>query len=364
MNIRLRLLIGFGMLFLWVFNIPAPLDAKNGENGRNSFSDISSSVFQNYKKTGHFQLYNTKKVPIYESPTTASKVVQQVVPTLLQGTKRDGNWFWVKIKGGYGWVYWDDQVVKVRELESVHGKLQFHNKLFLYTQPFETYKTNQVLSGGTYEITEKAGDWYYVNGKGWITTTKATFVGVISRLPLNRLQIKNQTVPIKQSIVPISENVRPGAPLLPRYITIHNTANTAIGAGAAFHSRYLHGIAADHSRWASWHFTVDDHEVYQHLPLNEHAWHAGDNEGPGNYSSIAIEIAMNSDGNYARSQENAAYLTAAILHAWHVPYNQIADWVVPHQKWSGKNCPSLILAQPKGFAGFINQVKQAYLKEG
>ncbi len=33
----------------------------------------------------------------------------------------------------------------------------------------------------------------------------------------------------------------------------------------------------------SWHFTVDDSVVYQHLPLDENGWHAGDGtNGTGN----------------------------------------------------------------------------------
>ena len=61
-------------------------------------------------------------------------------------------------------------------------------------------------------------------------------------------------------------------------------------------------------------FTVDDKEIYQHLPLNENAWHAGDGaEGTGNRESIAIEIAVNEDGDYNKAVENARKLAAYLM---------------------------------------------------
>ncbi|MFZ7893850.1 N-acetylmuramoyl-L-alanine amidase [Bacillus cereus] len=80
-------------------------------------------------------------------------------------------------------------------------------------------------------------------------------------------------------------------PMKARYITIHETANTAAGANAE-NSR---NIYTDKQLKAlseiSWHFTVDDKQIYQHLPTNENRWHAGDGDGSGNRESIGIEIA-------------------------------------------------------------------------
>ncbi|MED3686152.1 hypothetical protein P4530_24625 [Bacillus thuringiensis] len=45
----------------------------------------------------------------------------------------------------------------------------------------------------------------------------------------------------------------------PKYITIHETDNTNVGAGARNHARYLHNQAIGSTdKTASWHFTVDD----------------------------------------------------------------------------------------------------------
>ena len=103
---------------------------------------------------------------------------------------------------------------------------------------------------------------------------------------------------------------RPGYSMKPEYITIHDTANKSKGAGAEMHNRYVHNVAPN----PSWHFTVDDKAIYQHLPLNENGWHAGDGtNGTGNRQSIGIEICENRDGNRAQAEKNAAWLTAKLL---------------------------------------------------
>ena len=108
---------------------------------------------------------------------------------------------------------------------------------------------------------------------------------------------------IKQDFIPKSNKNRPGYFMEPKYITVHNTSNTARGANALSHSKYVKNSSTN----TSWHFTVDDGSViYQHLPLNENGWHAGDgNKGTGNRQSIGIEICENVDGNFAQATDNA-----------------------------------------------------------
>ena len=60
-------------------------------------------------------------------------------------------------------------------------------------------------------------------------------------------------------------------------------------------------------------FQVDDDSIYQSLPTNEVGWHAGDGNGSGNMKSIGIEICVNSDGNFKRAVENAAWLTKHLM---------------------------------------------------
>ncbi|MFJ8531502.1 S-layer homology domain-containing protein [Bacillus sp. NPDC094106] len=148
-------------------------------------------------------------------------------------------------------------------------------------------------------------------------------------------------VPFTEWIVPPgNDNIRPQNRMEPKYITIHETDNTSVGAGAKSHAKYLYNQAVgDTNRVASWHFTVDDKEIYQHIPINENAWHAGDGNGSGNRESIAIEIAVNQDGNYDRALENAKKLVAYLMKETGIT----VDNVVKHQKWSGKHCPDNII---------------------
>ena len=165
------------------------------------------------------------------------------------------------------------------------------------------------------------------------------------------------TVPITQDFIPAGRNNRPAYPLTVNYITIHDTDNTSVGANAVMHSSYVKGGTAA-ALPVSWHFTVDDHEIYQHLPVDENGWHAADGNGPGNRQSIAIEICMNSDGNRAQAEDNAAWLTAKLLTDHSLTLAQIKQ----HNNWSGKNCPSVLRGRVGGWDGFLARV--AFYKDG
>jgi hypothetical protein len=173
------------------------------------------------------------------------------------------------------------------------------------------------------------------------------------------------TVPIKQSIIPAGRNNRPAYAMTVNYITIHDTDNSSVGANALMHANYLinpdqGGSCADGSGMPnnpdcpkSWHFTVDDHEIYQHLPVDENGWHAGDGaNGTGNRQSIGVEICMNSDGNRTQAEENAAWLTAKLL----TEQGLSIDRVKQHNNWSGKNCPSVLRGRTGGWDGFLARV--------
>ncbi|MFP3822282.1 N-acetylmuramoyl-L-alanine amidase, partial [Bacillus sp. SIMBA_008] len=46
-------------------------------------------------------------------------------------------------------------------------------------------------------------------------------------------------VKITQDFIPAGNNNRPGYAMTPIYITVHNTANTAVGANAKSHASYV-----------------------------------------------------------------------------------------------------------------------------
>ena len=143
-------------------------------------------------------------------------------------------------------------------------------------------------------------------------------------------------VPVIEQIIPASNANRPGGNYTKSYITIHETGNRAAGAGAKNHANWLSGGANGE---IGYHYTVDDHEIYHHIPDKEKAWHAGDGgSGTGNLRSIGIELCVNADGDFEQTKKNAAWLVAKLMKD-----NSISiENVVQHNHWSGKNCPQTI----------------------
>ncbi|WEY91173.1 N-acetylmuramoyl-L-alanine amidase [Bacillus subtilis] len=153
-------------------------------------------------------------------------------------------------------------------------------------------------------------------------------------------------VNIIQDFIPRGNKNRPAYPMNPLYITVHNTSNTAKGADAASHARYVKNPETA----TSWHFTVDDKKIYQHLPLNENGWHAGDGNGTGNRKSIGIEICENSDGDFEKAVSNAQWLIKKLMKEQGISFAN----VVPHKHWSGKECPRKLLDRWDSFKAGIN----------
>jgi len=154
---------------------------------------------------------------------------------------------------------------------------------------------------------------------------------------------------IVQIFIPAGRANRPGRESQMLYVTIHETDNTSAGANARGHATYLNTVGTT----VSWHYTVDDTETVQHLPENEDGFHAGDGSGNGNRNSIAIEICVNSDGNFPKAVARAIELAADICKRRHIPVAH----VVQHNFWSGKNCPSRIRSGvPFGWSTFLEQI--------
>lgn len=159
-------------------------------------------------------------------------------------------------------------------------------------------------------------------------------------------------VNIIKDILPETNRNRPQTIIEPKYITIHETGNRKVGANAKNHSAYLKSASAE-ALPVSWHFTVDDKEIYQHLPLNENGWHAGDGgKGIGNMQSIGIEICVNGGGDFEKAKANAQFLVGYLLRKLKLPIES----VVQHNKWTGKNCPETIRRTPGGWTSFINGI--------
>lgn len=137
----------------------------------------------------------------------------------------------------------------------------------------------------------------------------------------------------------------------PKYLVIHETANTSIGADANAHYRYW---STNSTANASTHFVVDSNEIYQMLELNQMAWHIGDNKSYSdikNTNSIGIEICVNEDGDYMKARQHTIDLTISIMNKLGMTIDQLKI----HQDASGKFDP-IIMLNNNLWGDFVNQV--------
>jgi len=99
------------------------------------------------------------------------------------------------------------------------------------------------------------------------------------------------------------------------------------------------------------HYYVDDINAWQNLEDTEVGWHAGDGSGPGNGTTIAIEIIMDGSGSKEDlgAEANGVILAALLLKK----YGLTVEQLYTHNHWMGhpdaivqgarKNCPLYIL---------------------
>lgn len=168
-------------------------------------------------------------------------------------------------------------------------------------------------------------------------------LGVLKIFPLfhasqNRPSISSvMGIPLYSSFL---DDDAPGRPEIRRqikYIVIHETGNVEKGADAKSHHIFLH---SGQSGTTSWHYTVDDTCIYQHIPDNEIAWHAGDrriSEG-GNMCGISIELCVNADGDFEQTFQNGARLAAFLMETYQLPPENLKQ----HADFIAKNCPETI----------------------
>ena len=195
--------------------------------------------------------------------------------------------------------------------------------------------------GTVVDVLEERDGWGRTN-KGWVSLAYLEAVEGPQRVTDTGLAIQTHL------IAPGADN-RPGGSNPCKYITIHETGNAAKGADAAAHAAYLDSDAGERDL-VSWHYTVDDHAIVQNLPDAETAYHAGDGKsGPGNATSIGVEICVNAGGDFAQAQANAASLVRLLMEEHGIPI----DRVVQHAHWNGKDCPKTIRATTGAWEGFL-----------
>lgn len=139
----------------------------------------------------------------------------------------------------------------------------------------------------------------------------------------------------------------------PQAIIIHNAA-TPSGTAKA-----LNNALHNSKEYKSWHFSVDDKDVIESLPLNRNAFATGDGAyGLGNRTGIHIEIAKDNDNDskeeWLKARDNGAKLAAELLHN----YGWGIDNLKKHQDYkmtdgSYKYCPHKILDEGWGDFKFL-----------
>lgn len=196
---------------------------------------------------------------------------------------------------------------------------------------------------GTVVDVLEARDGWGRTDKGWVSLTYLEAVEGPQR-------VTDNGIAIQEHIISGGRKNRPGRDTNPgAYITIHETGNAAKGADAAAHGAYLDSDAGERDM-VSWHYTVDDHAIVQHLPDYETAYHAGDGKaGPGNTTSIGIEICVNAGGDFEAAKANAAALVRLLMEEHGIPL----DNVVQHNRWNGKDCPKTIRATAGAWEAFL-----------
>ena len=139
------------------------------------------------------------------------------------------------------------------------------------------------------------------------------------------------------------------------YVVIHDTAG-----GLPTHtaeSFALNQVQANNNptnTYISWHFTVGTDGIYQSLPTDEVAYHAGDGShvygdiwasggyddriGGGNRNGIGIETCINNGTDYNDTLRILAKLVAELL----IENKLSVDRIKQHWHFSGKDCPAVI----------------------
>lgn len=154
-------------------------------------------------------------------------------------------------------------------------------------------------------------------------------------------------VKVNTRLIDSGTEARPGKIRKVKYIVIHETDNTNNGATASNHAEYL---SKNNKTSTSWHYTVDEYEIYHHVPDNEIAHHAATRDG--NQYGIGIELCVNQDGDFEKTFDNASKLVAYLIKQ----YGLTTQSIKTHNDFSGKDCPHNILKDDR-MGEFIKKVR-------
>ena len=188
--------------------------------------------------------------------------------------------------------------------------------------------------------------YYYYNHKEKMPYWLANIV--LDYTPYSAYPKSVNGIKVHTKLIKDNTKARSGELRKIKYIVIHETDNYAASATAKSHSNYL---LNNNTSATSWHYTVDEKEIYHHIPDNEIANHAGERNG--NLYGIGIEMCVNDGSDYDKTVDNTAHLVAYLLTAYHLDINAVKM----HKDFSGKECPHYML-ENNAFKDFKNKVKK------
>ena len=125
---------------------------------------------------------------------------------------------------------------------------------------------------------------------------------------------------------------RPGYPMVPEYITVHETANPTPGADSIMHAKFVQNGGG--AQGVSFHRSVDDHQSTKILNDNENGWHAGDGrDGPAT-QGLRLRRASTATAT-GQDQGEPLLLVAQLCDEHNIPAD--ADHIKQHNFFSGKD---------------------------
>lgn len=138
----------------------------------------------------------------------------------------------------------------------------------------------------------------------------------------------------------------PNTAIKPTEIAIHNTGNWDVPSNNYHRSlKRENGLA--NGRQASWHFSVDEKEIWQSVDTARKVWAVGN----GNSYTISIEICMFKDKNKQKlAEDNAIALVKELQRIYKIPTSKVKM----HKDYTGKYCPQVILDRD----GNLNKFRQ------
>ncbi len=142
-------------------------------------------------------------------------------------------------------------------------------------------------------------------------------------------------------------------------VTIHNTNDIEEAKGTNDAEQYARAVWPNANMGdVRVHYFIDETDCWQQLREDEVGWHAADGRGPGNETTLSIEIIMDGSGSAAdlAAEDRGALLAAILLNR----HGLGIDKLTTHQRWySKKYCPAYILPHWDAFKAKVEK----YLKQ-